>query len=120
MIATVSETWVRFDPSVSADFAENPSQKNQYLQGFRTRVLFDASVPKSQMKCNTISEKIKAGKGFSALNRVENNNVPIPGYLFSMEIVQENIRRRDKPEWKVDVCVALPDNRLPRGGVAKA
>lgn len=37
-----------------------------------------------------------------------------------MEIVQENIRRRDKPEWKVDVCVALPDNRLPRGGVAKA
>ena len=45
VIPTVSEACVHFDSSVSAGFPESPSPKSQYLQGLRTRVLFDASVP---------------------------------------------------------------------------
>ena len=44
VIPTVSEACVNFDSFVSAGFPESPSQKSQYLQGLRTRVLFDASV----------------------------------------------------------------------------
>ena len=49
----------------------------------------------------------------------ETPNVPIPGYLYSMRITDERIRRRDKPVWLVDVCAALPDDRDLRGGAAR-
>lgn len=48
---------------------------------------------------------------FSAFFRTEKANVPIPGYLFSMELEQEETRRKVKPKWQIDVCIALPNSR---------
>ena len=47
---------------------------------------------------------------------MEEPNVPIRGYLFSMMLEQDGTRRREKPRWQVDVCIALPDEA--RGGDA--
>ena len=47
--------------------------------------------------------------GFFEVFCVEEPNVPIRGYLFSMMLEQEGTRRREKPRWQVDVCLALPD-----------
>ena len=59
-------------------------------------------------------------QGFPALFRVQNPNVPIPGYLFSMKMEQAGTRRKVKPVWQVDVCVALPDDRMfGKGGAAR-
>lgn len=57
-------------------------------------------------------------QGFPALFRAEMPNVPIPGYLFSMKMEQEGTRRKVKPIWQIDVCVALPDDRTFRKGGA--
>ena len=62
--------------------------------------------------------------------RVENTNVPISGYLFSLDagpavyryhpVTGEPIyRKSDKPHWRVDVCAALPDGRGGKGGVGQ-
>ena len=63
--------------------------------------------------------KRKQNQGFSAPFLRESPNVPIPGYLYSMEITQESARLRDKPVWQVDVCAALPDDRTLIGGAAR-
>ena len=75
-------------------------------------------MPKSQTRCNTLP-KTKVGQGFPALFRAENTNVPIPGYLYSMQITEDDSRRRDKPTWQVDICAALPDDRNLIGGAAR-
>ena len=54
--------------------------------------------------------------GFSEVFCVEEPNVPIRGYLFSMTLEQDGTQRREKPKWQVDVCLALPDEA--RGGDA--
>ena len=77
-----------------------------------------SSVPESQLQRNTLPEN-KQNQGFPAPFLRETANVPIPGYLYSMRITDERIRRRDKPVWLVDVCAALPDDRVPRGGAAR-
>ena len=59
-------------------------------------------------------------QGIQALYQAKNPNVPIHGYLFSMDVEQGGIRRKEKPVWQIDVCVALPDNRTFRkGGAAR-
>lgn len=59
-------------------------------------------------------------QGIPALYQAQNENVPIPGYLFSMDLEQEGTRRKVKPVWQVDVCVALPDDReFKKGGAAQ-
>lgn len=59
-------------------------------------------------------------QGFPALYQAENTNVSIPGYLFSMNMEQDGTRRKVKPIWQIDVCVALPDGRtFRRGGAAQ-
>ena len=61
----------------------------------------------------------------SASESDENTNVPIPGYLFSLDsgptvyryhpVTREPIfHREDKPHWRIDVCAALPE-----GGVSQ-
>ena len=70
------------------------------------------------MKRNTLP-KSKAGQGFPALFRAENTNVPIPGYLYSMQFTEKTARLRDKPVWQVDVCAALPDDRALKEGAAR-
>ena len=57
-------------------------------------------------------------QGIPALYQAEITNVPIPGYLFSMDMEQEGTRRKVKPIWQIDVCVALPDDRTFRKGGA--
>lgn len=59
VIPTVSEAWVHFDPSVLADFAENPTPQSQYFQGLRIRVLFDSPVPIS------VSRPFSSGYGIA-------------------------------------------------------
>lgn len=54
-------------------------------------------------------------QGVPALYQAENTNVPIPGYLFSMNMEQDGTRRKVKPVWQIDVCATLPDDRAPRG-----
>ena len=59
-------------------------------------------------------------QGVQALYQAENPNVPIHGYLCSMDVEQEGTRRKVKPVWQIDVCVALPDDRTFRkGGAAR-
>ena len=59
-------------------------------------------------------------QGIPALYQAEITNVPIPGYLFSMNMEQEGIRRKVKPVWQIDVCVALPDDRtFWKGGAVR-
>ena len=64
-------------------------------------------------------------QGVPALFQAENTNVPIPGYLFSLDSrpsvyryqpeTQEPIfRREDKPRWRIDVCAALPEGGASR------
>lgn len=50
-------------------------------------------------------------QGVPALYQAESTNVPIPGYLFSMNMEQEGTRRKVKPVWQIDVYVAIPDER---------
>ena len=57
-------------------------------------------------------------QGILALYQAEITNVPIPGYLFSMDMEKEGTRRKVKPEWQIDVCVALSDDRTFRKGGA--
>lgn len=58
-------------------------------------------------------------QGFPALFEAQTTNVPIPGYLFSMNMEQEGTRRKVKPVWQIDVCVALPDDRtFGKGGAS--
>ena len=75
-------------------------------------------MPKSQTQRNTFP-KTRQNQGLSAVFRAETTNVPIPGYLYSMQITEEDSRRRDKPKWQVDVCAALPDDRTLIGGAAR-
>ena len=75
-------------------------------------------LPKSQMQRNTLP-KSRQNQGFSAVFQAETPNVPIPGYLYSMQITEDDSRRRDKPVWQVDVCAALPDDRTLKGGAAR-
>ena len=70
------------------------------------------------MKRNTLP-KSKENQGFFDLFLRENTNVPIPGYLYSMQFTEETARLRDKPVWQVDVCAALPDDRTLIGGAAR-
>ena len=77
-----------------------------------------SSVPKSQTQRNTLP-KTRQNQGLSDLYLREIPNVPIPGYLYSMQITEEDSRRRDKPTWQVDVCAALPDDRTLIGGAAR-
>ena len=46
----------------------------------------------------------------------EITNVPIPGYLFSFDYLQQSARRKDKPLWRIDICAAIPDARILNGG----
>ena len=80
--------------------------------------LNECDVPKSQTQRNTLP-KTRQNQGFSAVFRAENTNVPIPGYLYSMQITEDDSRRRDKPTWQVDICAALPDDRNLIGGAAR-
>ena len=75
-------------------------------------------MPTSHMKRDTLP-KIPENQGFPPLFFAENTNVPIPGYLYSMEYTEESARLRDKPVWEVDICAALPDDRTVRGGAAE-
>ena len=83
------------------------------------QVHFDPSVPTSGSKSTRIQKSLE-NQSFPALFRVENPNVPIFGYLYSM--VRQLPTRRKKGEspprtdWQVDVCVALPQDDSPRKG----
>ena len=66
-------------------------------------------------------------QGLSTPFQAENTNVPIPGYLFSMDSGPEVYRyhpetgepiyhRVDKPHWRIDVCAALPEDATRKGG----
>ena len=74
--------------------------------------------------------KLPIKQGFPNIFLRENTNAPIPGYLYSIEMEpvvyrysaerqQAIYRKADKPRWKVDVCVAIPDNRTFGNGGAK-
>ena len=75
-------------------------------------------MPRSQTQRNTLP-KTRQNQGFPTLFRAEITNVPIPGYLYSMQYTEESARLRDKPVWEVDICAALPDDRTVRGGAAE-
>ena len=78
-----------------------------------------SSVPKEASKWNQ-NQKMPELQGVLALYRAENPNVPIPGYLFSMDMEQGGTRRKVKPVWQIDVCVAVPDDRtFQKGGTAR-
>ena len=66
-------------------------------------------------------------QGVPALFQAESANVPIPGYLFSMdsgpavyryhpETGEPIYHREDKPHWRIDVCAALPEDATRKGG----
>lgn len=63
-------------------------------------------MPTEDAKWNP-DEKNLANQGFFGPERPEITNVPIPGFLFSMDMEQTNARRKVKPVWTVHVCVAL-------------
>ena len=76
-------------------------------------------MPKSQTQMHPLP-KSKENQGLRALFRAEKTNVPIPGYLFSLDsgpavyryhpVTREPIyHREDKPHWRIDVCAALPE-----------
>ena len=69
--------------------------------------------------------KSKENQGVSASFQTKNKNVPIPGYLFSLdsrpsvyryqpETREPIFRREDKPRWRIDVCAALPEGGASR------
>ncbi len=75
------------------------------------------------------SESVE-NQGLTAPYRAENGNVPIAGYLFSLDagpmvysyhpVTGEPIyRKSDKPHWRIDVCAALPDGRDGKGGAGR-
>ena len=66
----------------------------------------NSSVPTEDTKWNP-NEKSLANQGFSSPETPKNTNVPIPGFLFSMNMEQTGARRKVKPVWTVNVCVAL-------------
>ena len=76
---------------------------------------FELSVPTKGSKWDTW-EKLPQLQDVPSLFRDETGNVSIPGYLFSMMMEQEGTRRKEKPVWQVDVCVAVPDHRGPKRG----
>ena len=79
---------------------------------------FELSVPTKGSKWDT-SDKLPQLQDFPSLFRDETGNVSVPGYLFSMMMEQKGTRRKEKPVWQIDVCVAVPDHRGPkRGGEA--
>ena len=88
-----------------------------------------SSVPKKGALLHTLP-KMPVNQGFSRIYLRENTNVPIPGYLYSIEMEpvmyrysverrQAIYRKADKPRWQIDVCVAIPDNRTFGNGGAK-
>lgn len=69
--------------------------------------------------------KSKENQGLPAPFLAENTNVPIPGYLFSLDSGQAVYRfhpvtgqaifhKEDKPHWRIDVCAALPERGASR------
>ena len=72
-------------------------------------------IPSSQAKTDTL-RKSRENQGILTPYLRENTNVPIAGYLYSMQITDETSRLRDKPVWQVDVCAALPEAGNVRGG----
>lgn len=47
-------------------------------------------------------------------------NVPISGYLYSMGLKHPGARKKDKLWWQINVCAAIPDDRIyPRGSAAQ-
>lgn len=69
--------------------------------------------------------KALANQGVLELKSVENKNVPISGYLFSLDsgpsvyryhpVTREPIyHREDKPHWRIDVCAYLPEGGASR------
>ena len=74
--------------------------------------------------------KSKEKQGLPAPFLAENTNVPIPGYLFSLdsgpsvyrchpETGEPVFRREDKPCWRIDVCAALPEDAAGKGGAKR-
>ena len=64
-------------------------------------------------------------QGVLELKSVENTNVPISGYLFSLDsgpvvyryhpVTREPIyHREEKPHWRIDVCASLPEGGASR------
>ena len=66
------------------------------------------------MKCNT-RKKSKQNQGIQGTYTRETTNVPISGYLYSLQISDNKARRREKPVWRVDVCVAMPNVDMVKG-----
>lgn len=86
-------------------------------------------MPKKGALLHTLP-KMPVNQGFSRIYLRENTNVPIPGYLYSIEMEpalyrysaerqQAIYRKADKPRWQLDVCVAIPDHRTFGNGGAK-
>ena len=84
------------------------------------------STPKSRMQMNPDRKPVE-NQGVSAPFQVENTNMPIPGYLFSMdsgpavyryhpETGEPICHWEDKPHWRIDVCAALPEDTARKGG----
>ena len=76
-----------------------------------------------------IPESIE-NQGLFSPYRVENTNVPISGYLFSLDSGPSIYRyhpetgepifcREDKPHWRIDVCAALPEDASGKGGAKR-
>ena len=76
------------------------------------------------MQLHPIPESLE-NQGFPGSEKDEITNVPISGYLFSLDSGPSVYRyhpatgepifhRKDKPRWRIDVCAALPEPR--RGG----
>ena len=78
---------------------------------------FNPDVPTNGFKWNH-ERKLPELQGIPAPFWAENTNVRVPGYLFSMNMEQEGTRRKVKPVWQIDICVALPDDRTFRKGGA--
>lgn len=79
-----------------------------------------SSVPKKGSLLHTLP-KMPVNQDFSKIYLRENTNVPIPGYLYSIEMEpamyrysterqQPIYRKSDKPRWQLDVCVAIPNH----------
>ena len=88
-----------------------------------------SSVPTKGLLLHTPT-KLPINQGFSNIFLRENTNVPIPGYLYSIEMEpvvyrysaerqQAIYRKADKSRWQIDDCVAIPDNRTFGNGGAK-
>lgn len=74
--------------------------------------------------------KSKENQGLPAPFCAEATNVPIPGYLFSLDSGPSVYRYHpetgepifcleDKPHWRIDVCAALPEDASGKGGAKR-